>query len=129
MCCGRHAEVLTQAHDAIRVVGDSLRVQQRLLALLNAACEEIRAECSPDPLPGGRREDAGHPAARYGLTGRERRVLELVAAGLTNRKIARLLRISEKTVRNHLHAVFAKLGVRSRTEAALVAVRENLLNG
>ncbi|WP_344545298.1 response regulator transcription factor [Actinomadura fulvescens] len=66
-------------------------------------------------------------AAKYRLTARESQILELVAVGLTNRKTASLLHISERTVRNHLHSVFGKLGVHSRTEAAMVAVRENLL--
>ena len=53
------------------------------------------------------------------LTEREWEVLDLVAEGLSNRQVARCLGISEKTVKNHLHTIFGKLGTRSRTEAAL----------
>ena len=50
------------------------------------------------------------------LTERERQVALLVAKGLCNKKIARQLVISEKTVRNHMTHIFAKLGVQTRTE-------------
>jgi LuxR family maltose regulon positive regulatory protein len=53
------------------------------------------------------------------LTAREREVLEFVAQGLTNRQIASLLVISEVTVKVHVRHILDKLGVRSRTEAAL----------
>ncbi|MQY09418.1 helix-turn-helix domain-containing protein [Actinomadura macrotermitis] len=48
-------------------------------------------------------------------------------AGITTRSIARHLDICDKTVRNHIHAVFGKLDVHSRTEAALVAVQNRPL--
>jgi DNA-binding NarL/FixJ family response regulator len=63
------------------------------------------------------------PAAR--LTGRELEVLDLVAAGLANKNIARRLGISERTVKAHLTKVFQAIGVTDRTQAALWA-RENL---
>jgi DNA-binding NarL/FixJ family response regulator len=58
------------------------------------------------------------------LTGREIEVLRLVVAGKTNQAIGLGLGISEKTVEKHLDAVFSKLGVTSRVEAAVHAVRE-----
>jgi len=57
------------------------------------------------------------------LTEREREVLRLVAAGCTNADIAKLLRISVKTTEKHISNVLIKLGVGSRTEAAVWAVR------
>ncbi len=57
------------------------------------------------------------------LTVREREVLALLADGRSNREIARLLSVSEKTVKTHVSAVLAKLGVADRTQAALLAVR------
>jgi DNA-binding NarL/FixJ family response regulator len=56
------------------------------------------------------------------LTARETTLLELVAHGLTNRQIARRLQISEKTVKNHLSAIFPKIGATHRTQAAVYAV-------
>ena len=67
------------------------------------------------------------PTSPDGLTSREREVLILVASGLPNRNIARDLGISEKTVKNHLAAVFVKLGVSDRTQAALYALRCGLV--
>lgn len=59
------------------------------------------------------------------LTSREREVLALLADGQSNREIARTLRVSEKTVKTHVSAVLAKLGVADRTQAALLAARES----
>jgi len=61
------------------------------------------------------------------LTTRELEVLRLVVDGKTNDQIGVTLGISVKTVENHLHAIFRKMGVISRVEAAVMAVRESLL--
>jgi DNA-binding NarL/FixJ family response regulator len=57
------------------------------------------------------------------LTAREREVLAEIARGRSNREIARTLNVSEKTVKTHVSAILAKLGVQDRTQAALHAVR------
>lgn len=61
------------------------------------------------------------------LTAREREVLTLVGRGLPNKRIARELGVSEKTVKTHVGHVLAKLGVTDRTQAAVVAVRAGLV--
>jgi DNA-binding NarL/FixJ family response regulator len=58
------------------------------------------------------------------LTSRERQVLLLLAEGRSNREIARLLRVSEKTIKTHVSSILAKLGVADRTQAAVLAVRQ-----
>ncbi|MBO3745798.1 response regulator transcription factor [Streptosporangiaceae bacterium NEAU-GS5] len=60
------------------------------------------------------------------LTDREREVLTLIAAGRSNREIARALSVAEKTVKTHVSNVLMKLGVQDRTQAALYAVRHHL---
>ena len=62
------------------------------------------------------------------LTGREIEVLELVAQGNTSREIGDLLFISENTVKNHIRNILDKLGLHSRNEAVLYAVREDLIS-
>jgi DNA-binding NarL/FixJ family response regulator len=57
------------------------------------------------------------------LTSREREVLAELVKGKSNREIARALTVSEKTVKAHVSAVLAKLGVQDRTQAAVLAVR------
>jgi DNA-binding NarL/FixJ family response regulator len=61
------------------------------------------------------------------LTEREREVLGLVAHGKANKEIARQLEISERTVRTHVSSILGKLGLVSRTQAALYALREGLV--
>ena len=62
------------------------------------------------------------------LTQRELEVLRLVAAGNTNQRIALELHISEKTIEKYIESILRKLGVGSRVEAAVYAVRNNLLD-
>ncbi len=66
-------------------------------------------------------------ARKPSLTGREIEVLGLVADGRTSRQIGDILFISENTVKNHIRNVLDKLGMHSRNEAVLYAVRENLI--
>ena len=61
------------------------------------------------------------------LTSREMEVLQLLAQGLTNKRIALRLRISEHTAKFHVNAILAKLGADSRTEAIVVAARLGLV--
>src|SRR5204862_6113304 len=62
----------------------------------------------------------------FGLTPRERQVLNLVSEGKTNREIGDTLFMAEKTASVHVSRILSKLGVRSRTEAAAVAHRLGL---
>jgi DNA-binding NarL/FixJ family response regulator len=57
------------------------------------------------------------------LTGQERRILEFIGEGLTNRQIGERMYLAEKTVKNYVSALFAKLGMERRTQAAAYAAR------
>jgi DNA-binding NarL/FixJ family response regulator len=69
---------------------------------------------------------AAAPADRPRLTPREEEVLALIARGLSNKRIAFQLGLSEKTVKTHVAHVLSKLGVADRTQAAVYAVRAGI---
>ncbi|RCK71172.1 DNA-binding response regulator [Desertihabitans brevis] len=73
---------------------------------------------APDPGPSPER-----PPAEVRLSERERQVLELIADGLTNREIAERLFLAEKTVKNNVSSLLAKLGLQRRTQAAVYGDR------
>lgn len=78
--------------------------------------QELAASASPDvPVP-----------LDIELTRREHEVLKLLADGHTNREIAELLYLSQRTVANHIDHILAKLGVRTRTAAVAFAIRNGL---
>ena len=105
-----------------RVVADAAAASA--LRLHDAAARELRrlgarvsaeARRMTDAAAGGGRLDA--------LTPREREIAELVAQGQANKQVAATLFLSEKTIEHHLSRVYAKVGVRSRTELAAVFAR------
>ncbi|MCI4145746.1 response regulator transcription factor [Streptomyces sp. MMS20-AI2-20] len=79
----------------------------KLMARLRGAGERPAEE--PDVLPG--------------LTDREREILDLIGEGLTNRQIGQRLYLAEKTVKNHISRLLAKLGVERRVQAAVIATQ------
>src|SRR5262249_45408458 len=93
--------------DARRTLGQALELFDALGAGLWA--EKTAAELARIP---GRTRGSGD------LTETERRVAELVAAGRSNREVAAMLYVSVRTVEANLSRIYAKLGVRSRTELA-----------
>lgn len=81
-----------------------------------------------DPVAASRvmkrmRDQATRSDPLTGLTTQERRILELIGEGLTNRQIGEHMFLAEKTVKNYISALFAKLGMERRTQAAAFAVR------
>lgn len=100
---------ITELHRAIRAAADG-RVHLAAEAAARLV-REVRAPESPEPL-----------------TGRETEVLKLLARGKTNRQAADALFVGEKTIKAHVSSILRKLGVGSRTQAALHAVRTGLVN-
>lgn len=91
-------------------------------AAWQGVAELLREQCrrlSVDPAGFEENQDVSH---------REREILRLVAAGLSNRDIAQAVHLSEATIKWHLHNLFAKLGVRSRTQAVLKGKSLGLLS-
>jgi two-component system, NarL family, response regulator LiaR len=96
--------------------GDAIIDPTAAARLLSALSDQDR------PRPAG-------PRRLSQLTDREREVLALIAQGRSNKRIALELGISEKTVKNHVGHVLAKLGVTDRTQAAVLAVQEGVGSG
>ena len=140
--------LITGRYPAVRVViltsfGEMERVHAALAGgavgylLKDAGPDEVAAAIRAAAVDGtyldpaiARRLTREITAPRSGLnalTGRERAVLVLVAEGRSNKEIADALVISERTARTHVSHVLRKLQLTSRTQAALVAVREGLL--
>jgi DNA-binding CsgD family transcriptional regulator len=106
----RARELLASAHDTAVALGAA------------PPADGVRRLARRARLPLGR-EPAGPASAGVELTAREQEVLELVAAGRSNRQIAELLDITEKTASVHVSNILRKLGVASRGEAAAAAYR------
>jgi DNA-binding NarL/FixJ family response regulator len=86
-----------------------------------------------DPMIAGKildqvtsKQEQPHSLITEKLTGREVDVLRLIAHGFSNSDIADRLHLSEGTVRNHVSAIFSKLDVSDRTQAAILAIRHGL---
>jgi DNA-binding NarL/FixJ family response regulator len=136
---------ISAARPAVKVVVLAApRERDRILAAVEAgAAGCLFRESGPEQLLNGVRAVArgesplsleaalallGGRVEKPPLTPRERQILTLVARGLANKQIAGRLGISEKTVKTHLGSAFQRLGVSDRTQAALWAERNGLLD-
>jgi DNA-binding NarL/FixJ family response regulator len=100
------------------------RVEELLRAIKAAAAGQV--QLSPEAAARLMRE-VRSPDSPEALSPRETEVLRLVAAGRANKEIGRKLGIGEKTVKTHVSRILGKLGVHSRTQAALYAGRVGLV--
>ena len=119
LAAGRRAEAAglwQEAHRAATTLG---------AASLERAIEQAAGRAAL-PLTGEGGEPRQPEETPFGLTPRELEVLTLVAAGHTNREIGAALFMSEKTASVHVSRILAKLGVRTRAQAAAVAARAGL---
>lgn len=102
----------SKAEELCRAIGGAAAGQVQLAPEAAARLmREVRAPEDPEPL-----------------TSRETEVLKLLAQGYANKEIASHLFVEEKTVKAHVSSVLRKLGVRSRTQAALHAIRTGLVD-
>ena len=117
---GKYACSLGRIGKKARFLTRELDLLGRLLPFIKLAEEYLGARSRLGRACAERWSDR---ALRDGLSPRERAVTELVARGLKNREIARLLGISPATVRNHLASIFRKAEVTTRAELAFVCAR------
>lgn len=112
------AALRTGAHASAWAEGCTMPLEQAIAYAL----------ATSGPLPGPAPADEGPPVGSpaFLLTAREREVAGLIAHGLTNRQIAAELVISERTADAHVGNILAKLGLRSRAQAAVWAVEQGL---
>lgn len=111
------AEAVANVHKALGEAQDALEAQEQLI-------EDLRAASGPPPSE----EILAARAALDLLTAREHQILVLISQGNSNRRVARELGISEKTVKNHLSAVFMKTGVSDRTQAVVLGIRSGVVS-
>jgi DNA-binding NarL/FixJ family response regulator len=117
---------------AFRALGDEdgaaleIDAARKVFVRLGAAPDVAAVDAMAAPRP--RREAATHPGPEaHRLSARELEVLVLVAAGKTNKAIARQLFVAEKTVDRHVSNIFAKLDVPSRAAATAWAYRNGIV--
>jgi len=92
----------------------------------NTTAAVIRQFASPTEFPAIHGGNGKSSRERAQLSQREREIIILIAQGYKNKEIAEKMFITEQTVKNHLHNVFAKLGVSDRLELALYAIHNSL---
>jgi ATP/maltotriose-dependent transcriptional regulator MalT len=128
----RQAEALVRAEDraaAASVASEALRSARELgSAWLIEELESLAARARLRLLGPAEPAADGAGDEPFGLTPRELQVLALVSRGATNREIGSELHMAEKTASVHVSRILAKLDVRSRTEAAAVALRQGLVD-
>jgi DNA-binding NarL/FixJ family response regulator len=138
--CPDTSVVLLSMHDEERYMFDGLKAGASGYVLKRAADEDlieaVRSVAAGRPFlssiaqAGPIKEwlDHGEPGPRDPLTPRELDVVKLIAEAYTNKQIAEILKVSEKTVESHRANVLAKLGMRDRVELVRYAIRRGLID-
>jgi two-component system response regulator DevR len=104
----------------VQDVVEAVRVVATGKSILDAhAAQRIMIQLR-DGGPGG---GSGSPDRLAALTAQEKRVLDLIGEGLTNRQIAERMFLAEKTAKNYVSSLLTKLGLQRRSQAAVIAVR------
>jgi DNA-binding NarL/FixJ family response regulator len=103
----------------VREVVEAVRVVAGGKSILDASAAQRIIEQLRGGTPGGSQSDDRVAS----LTAQEKRVLDLIGEGLTNRQIAERMSLAEKTAKNYVSSLLMKLGLQRRSQAAVVAVR------
>jgi DNA-binding NarL/FixJ family response regulator len=138
--CPDTSGVLLSMHEEERYLFDGLKSGAQGYVLKRAADEDlieaVRAVAAGRPFLSAIAQtsavkewlDRGEKAPRDPLTPRELDVVKLIAEAYTNKQIAEILKVSEKTVESHRANVLAKLGMRDRVELVRYAIRRGLID-
>jgi serine/threonine protein kinase/DNA-binding CsgD family transcriptional regulator len=125
---------LERQHDRLlfHLIDNSLSMTPAPVDILRSVCQRLEqiggaVKRGPAPEGGFQLQVTFALVSPIQLTSRELEVLQLLARGLSNKQIARALAVTPRTVNFHLDNIYSKLGVSSRTEAVIVAVRQGIL--
>ncbi len=117
-----HESPASGSRDAGSQQGDGFRTLGRVSPPFSPTSAENLSQLQPDVAQSTSGWTSGLPAApdrsKYQLSAREAEIMDLIASGMTNQQIAAACFISEKTVKNHINRIFAKLHSTSRSQAA-----------
>lgn len=129
----KNADILILTDAIVRVHQGQTYIQPTLIkSLIDSELNKKTAKENPEPIGCAKLVCTKVGCAKLELdkllTSREIEVLRGIVDGKSNKEIGKALSISEKTVRNHLYNIFKKLGVSDRTQAAVVAIKNNIIN-
>ena len=121
----KHCELFTNRCSYTDDMIMTLAVKKAILAVVNG---EDYIQPSLIPVLNSKMLDRDSDSSKIeSLTRRELEVLKMLSYGTYNKEIAEHLNISERTVKNHVSNIFKKIGVTDRTQAAVFAIRNNLI--
>jgi two-component system NarL family response regulator len=128
VACHTHPQLLPRALEA---GAEGYAIKDTAPAeLLDAVVQIHNGSTYIDPRVATRTTDSGSPARRVRLLNhlslRETEVLKLIADGYSNREISIALSLSEKTIKNHISRIFAKLHITARTQAVIHAIKAGI---
>ena len=111
-----------------QAVAGNIVLTPRSSAVLSERLQPASADRGSTPPPSFSRKEASPPPLGVTLSARELEVLALISEALTNKQIANRLNLSEATIKSHVSAIIAKLGVPDRVGAAVFAMQHGLVS-
>ena len=111
-----------------QAVAGNIVLTPKSSAVLSERLQPASADRGSTPPPSFSRKEASPPPSGVTLSARELEVLALISEALTNKQIANRLNLSEATIKSHVSAIIAKLGVPDRVGAAVFAMQHGLVS-